>query len=664
MIQPVHAANENNKLGVTFSVTLETPIIQKSDVNQTVVMHLDASKAITMNGMGLQITNDPALKLTSITGAHDSVNITGADYNQENGKVAWSDPGIENISGVTRLLTATFTVPANTPAGTYQVGFKDLELTQNYTVDIWENAANGTATLTVEDNVSSTGYQAKVSSLIGQTHVGETVTFDIGLTHATEQKYSAGEIILNYDQNKLRFNQTSSNLGNATVKDQAGVLKIEDYGVEKQLGNKIYSLAFDAILNGNATVTIQSAAFINKTNAAKSDLISATLNPGSSTVVVNKKVYTVTLPEIFTGFTEVTEGENYTFTATDYEHFNYTGIQATMGENPVNVVDHQDGTYTIENVTGNLVITGSRTPKTYQVTFAGNASMDITDAADTATYATDYKFTIPSAEGWGYAVDEITINGVPYKGYNIEQSVCTIPGNAVTGDIVVKVSKHKTIASVTVEGTGAGAATGYTPNASIGQSYTLTLTKEAGYLYTVTATMNGKETSVTDHQDGTYTIANVTGDIIFTVNKTVIVDNVTVSEYVALDGTVMWLVKNDAKLDQGSVCTYGNAPMYWSEKYHTYCYLVITPVLNEEEAKTQIGIAKGEAVNIGITSDVNITGKVDASDAQLTYNMYNAMYKEFSEDATMEKFLRADINKDGKINVEDAAAIVTEILSK
>ena len=61
--------------------------------------------------------------------------------------------------------------------------------------------------------------------------------------------------------------------------------------------------------------------------------------------------------------------------------------------------------------------------------------------------------------------------------------------------------------------------------------------------------------------------------------------------------------------------------------------------------------------------DVNGTGILDASDAQLVYNMYNAVYNEFTSDVTMEKFLRADANGDNKVDVKDAEVIINKILS-
>jgi len=268
---------------------------------------------------------------------------------------------------------------------------------------------------------------------------------------------------------------------------------------------------------------------------------------------------------------------------------------------------------------------------------------------------------MPTAEGFAYSLESITIGGTAYTGYTVAGSVYTIPGTAITGDIVITVNKSATEVAVTVEGTGAGAA-GYSATETKGQPYTLTITPESGYTYTVTATMNGETATVTDNGNNTYTIDNVTGDIVFTVERAVVTDGVTVSGYLTLDGTVMWLVKNDIEVADGKVLTYDGEKMFWSEKYEAYCYLVIADTLTAEDAKAKVGITDGTAVSVDYGKDVNMTGKVDASDAQLTYNMYIASYSGFTTEVTMEKFLRADVNGDSVINTQDAVAIITAIL--
>lgn len=658
----VKAENEDNSLGVVFSGTLDKTELKKSNQDQTVTLLMRASDAVTMDGMGLTIVWDAPLKLEAITGGESRINLTGADYNLANGKVGWQTDDSENISDVTDMLQATFTVPAGTEAGTYHVGMKDFELTRDYGMVEWEGSATVDAALTVTDDTAA-GYTAGLRTLSESVAVDDTVTADVIVSHSSEQIFAAGEIVVQYDSSKLAFEKGNSSLGNATVEDTEGTIKLEDYGTDKNLGDAVYSLAFKAVANGDANITLQSAAFVNKDHAVKSDLIPATLSTAQLDLNINKKTFSVTLPDIFTGSSTITDGEDYTFAVADGDNYDYVAISATVNGEPVSVRDNGDGTYTVSNVTGSLVIMGSRTEKTYQVTYSGNAAEDITDGSSTATYNKDYTFTMPSADGWAYSLEAIKIGGSTYTGYTVENRVYTIPGTAITGDIEIIVTKSTTKSSVTVEGSGAGAAAGYDPIAEIGKAYTLTLVPEKGYTYTVSATMSGSETTVTDNKDNTYTIQKVTGNVVFTVERAVIADGVRVDEYLTLDGTKMWIVKNEIELAEGKISTYDGQPMLWSEKYNAYCSLVIAETLTLDDAKEKIDIESGTATEVDYGMDVNKTGKVDASDAQLAYNMYNAVYNEFTEDVSMEKFLRADVNGDAKVNVEDAAAIINSLFS-
>lgn len=661
LVAPAYAVNENNTLGVTFTATLDTPVINVSDADQTVVMRLTSSKDITVDGIGFTVSKNSPLTISSITGGDKLGAYDAAATNLETGVTYWGSEDLENVSGVTEIAVITFTVPANTAAGTYNVGVTGLELTKDYG-EIWENGASATTTLTISEATVAEGYTASLNTLTDTVSVNDTVTINVGVSHNSDSVFAASEIVVSYDNSLMAFNQSKSTLGTATVKNNAGTLTLEDYGADKNFGTGVYVLCFDAIANGNATVELTSAAFVNKDNAVKSDLIAATLAPASVAVTINKQIYNVTLPEIFTGPATVTDGNDYTFSPEDGNNYDYDSISATVGGQPAEVIENADGSYTIKNVTGEIVITGKRTEKTYTVTVEGNAANEITDAANTATYNTNYSFTIPTVEGWAYSVDSITIGGTTYTGYSAENSVYTIPGSAINGEIIIVVSKSQTITSVAVEGSGAGAAAGYETKADVGENYTLTISPEAGYTYTVTATMGGATANVTDNGDNTYTIANVTGNIVFTVNRSVVVDGVSVSQYLTLDGNIMWLIKNDTTVAEGKVPTYNGANMFWSEKYDCYCYLVISETLSIENAASKVSITDGTATTVNYSMDVNMTGKVDASDAQLVYNMYNVLYSAFTADATVEKFLRADVNTDGTVDVTDATAIITELV--
>ena len=658
MIIPAFAASENNTLGVTFSAEVSPTVLTSSDEEQTVTVTVNASDEITVDGIGFTVIVPERFALVSVT-SNDITYDTG-DIDIPTGIFGWSGES-QNISGITNLAVITYTVPANIDAGSYVVGINSIELTKDYSA-IWENGASATTTLTIVDKVTAEGYTSSLNTLSSTVSVGDTVAVNVGVAHKSESVFAAGEVVVSYNNSLMTFNEEGSTLGTATVKDNAGTLRLEDYGADKSLGTGVYVLVFDAIADGSANVSLTSAAFVNKENAVKSDLIAADCSSAAISVKINKRVFDVTLPDIFTGPATVTDGDNYTFSVADGNNYNYDSVTATVDGEPVDVIDNKNGTYTVNNVTGKLVITGKRTEKTYNVTVKGNAAGEITDAANTATYNTSYSFTIPAVEGWAYSLDSIKIGGTPYTGYTIENSVCTIPGSAINGDIEITVSKSQTIASITVEGTGAGAAAGYETSAQIGEAYTLTIVPEAGYSYTVSAIMNNASVEVIDNDDNTYTIENVTGNVVFTVNRTVIVDGVSIDQYLTLYGTNMWLIKNNTTLAEGKVPTYNGEKMFWSEKYDCYCYLDIAETLTTEEASEKVDIADGTATNVDYGKDVNITRNVDVSDCQLVYNIYNAMYGTFTSDMSVEKFLRADVNGDSMVDVEDATAIVDFLL--
>ena len=492
---------------------------------------------------------------------------------------------------------------------------------------------------------------------------GDRILALVKAKHSEESVFAAGEVVVSYDSSMLTFNQEASNLGNATVKDDNGILILEDYGEDKLFSNTAYVLAFDTKGTGTVTLNLESAAFVNKENAVKSDLIPAALDPASAVVTISRSRYPVALDEIFNGPATATDGESYTFYAADMKHYVYDSVSVMMGGNPAPVTDNGDGSYTVASVNGPLTVTGSRSEKEFKVIFEGSGAEDITNVKTTATYGIEYVFDLPSEDGVTYTLEQILIDGQVYTDYIVTGNTITIDGMHIHGDMVITITKTVAEATVTVEGNGAGAAAGYVTEVELGAVYVLSLNPAAGYTYTVTATMNGEPAEVVDNGDNTYTIEKVTGDIVFTVTRSLVTDGVTVSQYLKINGANVWIIKFAAEVEDGKVPTYDGNPMFWSDEYDAYCYLEITEVLNEEEAKTKLDITDGTAPTLGESMDVNGSGKVDASDAQLVYNMYNAMYTGFDGDVTVEKYLRADVNKDGEINVQDAAAIIAHVLA-
>ncbi len=128
-------------------------------------------------------------------------------------------------------------------------------------------------------------------------------------------------------------------------------------------------ISFNANAEGEGTVTLTSAAFSTQANAANSDLISAVLQDTTVTIVATM-YHSVDLPNIFIGADSVSSGEDYTFAPADRENYDYSDVTATMDGEPVEVTKNGDGSYTVENVTGDLVIIGSRSAKKYVVNIA------------------------------------------------------------------------------------------------------------------------------------------------------------------------------------------------------------------------------------------------------------------------------------------------------
>ena len=513
-----------------------------------------------------------------------------------------------------------------------------------------------------EGQTPADGYTAGITSP-GEITLDDNLLALVRVSHSEDTHFAAGEIVVGYDSSILTFNEGASDLGAATVKDTGNAIILEDYGADKDFANTRYILAFTPKSLGTVTVSLESAAFVNKENAVKSDLISATLDPAAAEVVIREPLCNVFLSDIFVGPATVEKGQSYTFYAADYEHYVYDSVTAEIDGVAVPVIDNQDGSYTVHNVTGTLTVTGSCTGRGYMVVFDGNGAEDVTDGASTAVYGVDYSFTIPSEEHFTYAVKSVVIGGKEFTGFRITDGVCTIPGGAIVGTIEITIEKIQADLSVTVEGDAAGVAAGYVPYAERNKDYVLTIVPENGYTYKVTATMGGQPVDVINNGDNTYTVEKVTGDLVFTITKTVVVDGVFFTQYLKVNHTNVWLIQYTGDVAQGKVPTYDGNNMYWSDDYQAYCYLVIAEVLLEDDVKAKIGITDGEAEVIANTMDVNGSGRVDASDAQLVYNMYNAMYTEFGGDVTAEKFFYADVNKDGQINVQDAAAIIHQILN-
>lgn len=496
--------------------------------------------------------------------------------------------------------------------------------------------------------------------------MGETASVIVKIASDNATTYNAVDVTLKYDKDKLTLDTTSLGEGYTITNDASnGSVRVTGYGEEKQLGNA-FTLNFKAQQVGTAEVAFTSAKVDKADHAISDDAPEATKVTDKVTITVGG--YTVTLPDDFEGAGTATPDADYTFTAKN-THYDYDVI-AKIGDTQLTVTDNGDGSYTInkEQINGNITVTATKTAKQYDVTVTGNGAADVTAPAK-ATYGTDYTYTLTQDSNYAYTV-KITAGGTEITS-ELQEGTANqykIAGDKITGPVEINVAKEQTAGTVTFEGEGAGDVVGGTSqNAPLHQDFTFTITKATDFVYAVTAVKGENTVHVKDNGDGTYTIAaadidgaNIMVNVAKNPNKTA-----EVYQYVKLDGKVMYLVvANDSSLTEGKVLTYDGSAMYWSEKYDGYCCLVISDKAEQkmkEEAVTHLGSVEGTKTEIDYSGDVNKTGQIDINDAQLVYDMYKPVYNDF-DILSVERFLRADMDGSKNLTVEDAVAVVYEIL--
>lgn len=585
------------------------------------------------------------------------------------GKTYWTDGTFSAPITVTAgqpVWKATYTVAKDTPTGTYTVSV-DVQAIVDTSYD---GAVLGTytATINVTNNggtdpnppepVIPEGYSVAASGDAG-INVGEDTTVALNVTHKEGNAYNAYYFEVSYDKDVLTYK--SAGVQDVVVDETTGTLKIAGYGANKDSGTAAATLTFTGKAVGAGKVTITKANVDAKANANAQDAPAANIDETTAAATITVGGYSVTLPEGFSGAASAAAGTDYTFKANGDDYGCYD-VTATMGGETTTVTNNGDGSFTIKNVTGEIVVTA--TPKTYAVTVTGTGAGDVSENAATAAYKTDYTFKLTKADGCNYTVT-VTAGGNTVTATATTEGVYTISGADIKGELIITVEKTAIViptTTITITGDTDDVQGGLILTAKNGEDTTFKINKKDGYTYTVKA----GDTELTVGADGTVTIPGslLTGaPLTVTVTRTAVNPySVEVYEYVKLDGQSIWLVV--AKSD--SVLAYGADTMFTSEKYGGYCWLVISAG-NADTVKTEaiaaVKAGSGTAAAVVYTGDVNGTGNIDVNDAQLVYNIYNAEYASFDA-LSRAKFLAADVNGDRTVTVLDAAAVVNTVLGK
>ena len=652
-----------DEVGIT--AVLDNAKLTKSDAAQTVKLTVAPASALNIAGYGFTVNLPEGWSITAITNDDPNAALTPAHYNLTNGMVGFQTADAENYS-ISKFADVTISVPAGTEAGTYTITIDGVTADADYGfTPILTNATTATATLTIEDGsvnppepVIPEGYSVAASGDAG-INVGEDTTVALNVTHKDGNAYNAYYFEVSYDKDVLTYK--SADVKDVVVDETTGTLKIAGYGANKDSGTAAVTLTFTGKAVGAGKVTITKANVDAKANANAQDAPAANIDETTAAATITVGGYSVTLPEGFSGAASAAAGTDYTFKANGGDYGCYD-VTATMGGETTTVTNNGDGSFTIKNVTGEIVVTA--TPKTYAVTVTGTGAGDVSENAATAAYKTDYTFKLTKADGCNYTVT-VTAGGNTVTATATTEGVYTISGADIKGELIITVEKTAIViptTTITITGDTDDVQGGLILTAKNGEDTTFKINKKDGYTYTVKA----GDTELTVGADGTVTIPGslLTGaPLTVTVTKTAVNPySVEVYEYVKLDGQSIWLVV--AKSD--GVLAYGADTMFTSEKYGGYCWLVISAG-NADTVKTEaiaaVKAGSGTAAAAVYTGDVNGTGNIDVNDAQLVYNIYNTEYTSFDA-LSRAKFLAADVNGDHTVTVLDAAAVVNTVLGK
>lgn len=535
------------------------------------------------------------------------------------------DDPANNIKVAHKVVGGELTIPVETPEA------------KGYTVSLGEN------------KTVASGQIVEIPVTIGNT-AGETT-------------YNAFDMKFSYDNTVLKLDMEKTNTEGYRVYPLSSTVRVQRYGKAAELGQAL-TLRFIAVGQGSGEVKVMSACVDTNANAIEFDAPDAIVLNDTTTITVSG--YTVDLSDDF----KRTDAEGsvikadgtLTFVPKD-PNYDYT-VTVTVGGVEATPTIGEDGTYTVPNVNGNVVVTSTKTPKTFKVTLG-----DDTTGETTATYTKGYTFKLTPVDGYVYNV-AVTIGGKAYTGFAATPNddgttTYTIPGADVTGDIVINSNKQvKPLETynVTFAGTGAGDAKGES-TVQEKTDYTFTVDKKANFEYTITATMGGKAVTVTEGANNTYTIAKVTGNLVITIEKeSTLTMEVAVSEYVQLDDKTVFLVTVTGTPEEGKAFAYGEDVMYKTTAYgeNVYSWLVIVnkgETFDKATAAAKITQASATAEEVTQSYDVNETNLVDINDAQLTYDIYSGKYTDF-EKVSVRKFLRADVTSDKVVNSADAVAVI------
>ena len=145
-ILPSTALAATNSKGMTYSASANVTTLETSDATQKVVVSVKANQKFPVDAIGMTVIIPEGWSLEAIE--NEDLTFAPSNLNLEKGKVNYVTSDAENWS-TDWVAKITYIVPANVAAGDYNLGIKDLVISEDYGT-VWENGGTATATVTVK----------------------------------------------------------------------------------------------------------------------------------------------------------------------------------------------------------------------------------------------------------------------------------------------------------------------------------------------------------------------------------------------------------------------------------------------------------------------------------------------------------------------------------
>ena len=666
-----------NSLGVTFSATLNTDTLTVSDSSQAVTLNISGSPKFDACAFAYEVEY-PEGWIPGDSVSCTDFTISGGDYTknfaENTSKVGWMDNDTEDHENVSDLGTLTFTVPANTPAGTYTFKVKNFEVIHDYG-DTWESGSTLTASLTIKGgDVGSTG--AKLDKTSASVGIGGILTLTPSLLPNNTSATISSVTWESSNTAIATVTGNTNNTGTVTGVVAGGPVTITAHVTANDNATPYDVTCSVTVENSPYTVSVKrdggstDPVHPGEDVTMKVSVTGESFNGLQAAVTYNKDLFTyksytpdITLNEIITS----TAGEvSIRVLPANAQAFSSGTTVVTL---VFTAKELTDGTATAVGTFG--FADGDRSPIACRGGDGGNAETigySATDG-DTVTIVKQYtvKFMNKDNEQIG---DDILVDAgskltsVPdapvvayndfdgwYDGKNTYPSADAIKALTISDHVTFKATYTAQSFSVTLKTGLKGSDT-----ATYGTDYLVTVTDydAANYVYTVeyTAGTDSKKTAI-DNGNGTFTIpgTDITGALDIKFEKKVVATVVVHPDYVT-GYTLITIASSGSK-----VYSYDGNPMYFISGQNEYAWLVEGSV-SQTVASGKIGEATAAAGTITLSTDVNGDGKVNIADAVIVNSVLNLQY---TVSTRMDLYLKANlISSDYVVDIEDVNAILTD----